>query len=368
MQSFNRLLRHLYDPEPLNDSKEDIHCLAQIYRGSATDGPREQQWPVEFVDDVRARFWFTYRTGFSPIPRKAKHSGANSVSVSISDCTADTGFGCMIRAAQTLLANAIARIKLGRQWRCGQFRHTEAQILRMFADSPIAPFSIHKFIDHGASKCHIPVGDWFGPSAASQSICALVQECYDVDLYVYVTSDQGGVIYEETIMQQALLQDISRPVLILIPQRLGLQTINPKYHENLLTLFSNPSFVGIAGGRPSSAHFFFARQANFLFFLDPHFPQEMLPYHSNLTDYTDQNFASVHTKRLRRMKIADLDPSMLIAFLIEDVNEWIDFKASLAKRPHELQLAVVAEKDSKPASFRDEDFDNEMMSDEEGLQ
>lgn len=372
MDGFNRLLRHLYDPEPSNELQEDIFCASRTYSTPANLAAKTNatlQWPAEFIAEVQAKFWLTYRTGFQAIPRTIQHDMSNRVFVrTSSEFTSDTGFGCMIRAAQTLLANAISLISLGPQWRCGQSRELEARILRMFSDSPMAPLSIHKFIEFGTSRCHIPVGEWFGPSAASQSIRALVHDSRELDLYVHVTSEQGGVIYEETILQEALSRELPREVLILIPQRLGLQKINPKYHESILALFSNPFFVGIAGGRPSSAHFFFARQADFLFFLDPHHPQVMLPYRQDLADYTPQELASAHTRRLHRMRVADLDPSMLIGILIKDFTEWRAFKTLMKSSPSEFQLAMIIEQDAKiPSSHRD-DLEIEMVSDEEGLQ
>ena len=46
----------------------------------------------------------------------------------------------------------------------------ERRLLVMFADDPKAPFSIHRFVAHGASACEIHPGEWFGPSATASSI------------------------------------------------------------------------------------------------------------------------------------------------------------------------------------------------------
>jgi hypothetical protein len=40
----------------------------------------------------------------------------------------------------------------------------------LFADDPKAPFSIHKFVEHGASACGKHPGEWFGPSATAMCI------------------------------------------------------------------------------------------------------------------------------------------------------------------------------------------------------
>jgi cysteine protease ATG4 len=42
--------------------------------------------------------------------------------------------------------------------------------------------------------------------------------------------------------------------------------------------------------------------------------------------YTQEELDSYHTRRLRRLHIEDMDPSMLIGFLIKDEDDWIDWK------------------------------------------
>lgn len=43
-------------------------------------------------------------------------------------------------------------------------------VVRLFADDPLAPFSIHKFAIHGRLNCDKALGEWFGPSAAASAI------------------------------------------------------------------------------------------------------------------------------------------------------------------------------------------------------
>jgi cysteine protease ATG4 len=83
--------------------------------------------------------------------------------------------------------------------------------------------------------------------------------------------------------------------------------------------------VGIAGGRPSAAHYFCASQGDYLFYLDPHHPRPALPLHQDLESYTPAEIDSCHTRRLRRMHLKEMDPSMLIAFLVKDRDDWIDW-------------------------------------------
>jgi cysteine protease ATG4 len=55
-------------------------------------------------------------------------------------------------------------------WRIGDKSAEERKLLSLFADDPQAPFSVHKFVEHGASACGKHPGEWFGPSATARCI------------------------------------------------------------------------------------------------------------------------------------------------------------------------------------------------------
>jgi cysteine protease ATG4 len=71
-------------------------------------------------------------------------------------------------------------------------------------------------------------------------------------------------------------------------------------------------------GRPSSSHYFVGTQGSNFFYLDPHQTQAALPLHKDANDYTDEEIGSCHTRRLRRIQVEEMDPSMLIGFLIRE--------------------------------------------------
>ena len=72
---------------------------------------------------------------------------------------------------------------------------------------------------------------------------------------VYVAMD-GSVYCEQVIETAERGGDGWKPVLIFVPLRLGLESINPQYAPALVELFSLPQSVGVIGGRPKAAHFF----------------------------------------------------------------------------------------------------------------
>jgi cysteine protease ATG4 len=55
----------------------------------------------------------------------------------------------------------------------------------------------------------------------------------------------------------------------------------------------------------------------------------MLPYVSDPTDLSPEHLASCHTRRLRRLHMKEMDPSMLLAFLIHDQDDWEEWKTGV---------------------------------------
>lgn len=172
---YKRLVQYFWDPEPKNDdpSQSPIWCLGRRYQSSphadsslsasgslepvnseppatspessarqrnsqepvvvnGEDKPRsrpngeggeDRGWPPEFLDDFESRIWLTYRSGFPTIRRSDDPNAASSMTFSVrlrsqlvdqGGFSSDTGWGCMIRSGQSLLANALGMLRLGR--------------------------------------------------------------------------------------------------------------------------------------------------------------------------------------------------------------------------------------------------------------
>ena len=92
----------------------------------------------------------------------------------------------MLRTGQSLLANSLVRLYLGRDWRKPLVAPTESgsatskeiedyatyvRILSWFMDDPLphAPFSVHRMALVG-KQLGKEVGEWFGPSTAAGAI------------------------------------------------------------------------------------------------------------------------------------------------------------------------------------------------------
>lgn len=138
---------------------------------------------------VGSLFRFTYRKDFPslhPYP-----------------ISSDAGWGCMLRSAQMMMACALQRHLLGKDWRKSEninvLRESPdyCNILRWFSDYPGAPhiYSIHHLVQCGMRYDKLP-GEWFGPSTAAlvlRDLTKLHRSKYGGPLEVLVT--QGDTIY-----------------------------------------------------------------------------------------------------------------------------------------------------------------------------
>ena len=246
----------------------------QLTLPSATNG-----WPLLFYHDFYSRIALTYRSGFPPIPCSPQTGGVHAVFNTLSmsmgrggsraneGLSSDTGWGCMLRTGQSLLANALVTVHLGRStslfphssrnaelappdWRrplpslinsgppsfaplSPPPSHAEyARLLSLFIDdpSPLAPFSVHRFALMG-KQLGKEVGEWFGPSTAAGAIKALVNEFKPAGLAVCSVVD--GTVYrsEVEVAAEKTGKRWKKPVLVLIGLRLGIDGVNPIYYE-----------------------------------------------------------------------------------------------------------------------------------------
>ena len=158
---------------------------------------------------------------------------------------------------------------------------------------------------------------------------ALSHEYESAGLKVYMNGD-GADVYEDSFFKLAKANDGTfDPTLILVGIRLGIDRVTPAYWEALKASLQLPQSVGIAGGRPSSSHYFFGIQGDQFFYLDPHVTRPGLRFHSDPAELTEEEIDSCHTRRLRRLPLKDMDPSMLLAFLIKDEKDWKSWRRAV---------------------------------------
>lgn len=106
------------------DTSTDIHDVASsLARAGSPKDPTGCVWPEAFLKDFESRIWMTYRSNFTPIPRNNTPEATSSMTLGVrlrsqlmdsQGFTSDTGWGCMIRSGQSLLANTLCILLLGR--------------------------------------------------------------------------------------------------------------------------------------------------------------------------------------------------------------------------------------------------------------
>ena len=107
-------------------------------------------------------------------------------------------------------------------------------------------------------------------------------------------------------------------------------------------------------GRPSASHYFVGVQGEDLFYLDPHQTRPMLPHHTNSNDLVAEDVASCHTRRLRRLHISKIDPSMLLAYLIRSEQDWFEWREAMSTEKATSILRVTDLEPSFSGDFQDE--------------
>ena len=151
----------------------------------------------DLKEDFRSLIWLTYRKGFPPIGRTGP--------------TTDRGWGCMLRCGQMVVANALLRKQVSREWRwppppvCNEeepvvsqdrpLPSSYKQILTLFSDHKLAPYSIHQISQMGESEGK-PVGTWFGPNTVAQALKKLSVYEKSNGLNIHVAMDNLVIVNE----------------------------------------------------------------------------------------------------------------------------------------------------------------------------
>ncbi|KAM9313068.1 cysteine protease ATG4D [Gastrophryne carolinensis] len=314
-----------------------------------------------FQKDFVSRVWMTYRRDFPALEG--------------TQLTSDCGWGCMIRSAQMLLAQALLVHLLNRDWfwpealnthfvdmdpigssspsnmglfspssscqpsrirstleslphrRLLQDPHQEQihrDILRWLSDNPEAPFGLHHMVKLGGSFGK-KAGDWYGPSIVAHILRKALEMTSQVpELSVYVSQD--CTVYKADV-EQLLDPEIpltgkshgGKAVIILVPVRLGGEHFNPVYKQCIKDFLQMPCCLGIIGGKPKHSLYFIGYQDNHLLYLDPHYCQNYIN-----TSKVDFPLESFHCDSPRKMSIVKMDPSCTLAFYARNRADFRD--------------------------------------------
>nr|CAI5869646.1 unnamed protein product [Callosobruchus analis] len=270
--------------------------------------------------DIVSKIWLTYRKNFVPI------GGGEGL-------TSDKGWGCMLRCGQMVLANALVTLHLGRDWLWDpQTRDpTYLKILKKFQEMRPAPYSIHQIALMGASLGK-SVGQWFGPNTVAQVLKKLVVYDEWSRLAIHVALDNTIVISEirELCLQQTKLDgtNLSRsewkPLLLIVPLRLGLTDINPIYISGLQKCFQFKQSLGVIGGKPNVALYFIGCVGREVIYLDPHNTQKTGFVENKETEEQIEMDLTYHCKYASRINMLKMDPSVAVCFFCKTEGDFND--------------------------------------------
>ena len=282
----------------------------------------------DFLYRFQKILWFSYRKNFQPILHSKKNKTetifdlVENVKSEIRTIqnnsrltfTTDQGWGCMLRCAQMMIAEALIRTK----------NFDKIHLLSHFLDNENAPFSIHQMVISGNNFGKLP-GEWYGPNTVSHVMKErLLRNSSQKDTKLNVLIVDQGVIYEDHLKTNQL---------ILIPHRLGVHSINPEYFDEIRYLLRFPSSVGILGGTPNHALYIVGSvdkpesimETNNLICLDPHVVQNVV------ADTEPISLETYVCKEPKRVNITNLDPSMAFGFYLDENPESIIIFKSLIK-------------------------------------
>ncbi|XP_073530666.1 cysteine protease ATG4B isoform X1 [Phyllobates terribilis] len=279
----------------------------------------------ELLNDVTSRLWFTYRRNFPAI------GGTGP--------TSDTGWGCMLRCGQMIFAQSLICRHIGRDWRWDKKGPTGEylSILTAFLDKKDSYYSIHQIAQMGVGEGKY-IGQWYGPNTVAQVLRKLAAFDQWSSMAVHIAMDNTVVTDEIRRLCRLGSCDSGplcnghdgasnshlmwRPLVLLIPLRLGLSEINGAYIETLKHCFMLPQSLGVIGGRPNSAHYFIGYVGDELIYLDPHTTQ-LAVEPTDGSFIADDSFHCQHPPC--RMHVSEIDPSIAVGFFCsseEDFNDW----------------------------------------------
>ncbi|KAM5146662.1 cysteine protease ATG4A [Mantella aurantiaca] len=336
--------------EELPDTDEPVFILGKQY-----DIKTEKS---DLLLDVTSRLWFTYRKKFSPIGGTGPSS--------------DAGWGCMLRCGQMMLAQALICQHLGREWQWDKHKKQPEeyyQILQCFIDRKNSCYSIHQMAQMGVGEGK-SIGEWYGPNTVAQVLKKLALFDEWNSLAVYVSMDNTVVIEDirkmcryhphnwstahgSSLTHQSAwsrCRDTSeqssawRPLLLIVPLRLGINQINPVYIDAFKECFKMPQSLGALGGKPNNAYYFIGFSGDELIYLDPHTTQTCVETEQTGT-VQDQTYHC--QKNPNRMKILNLDPSVALGFFCKeeaDFDKWCKTVEKEILKQQSLRMFELAPK------------------------
>lgn len=169
-----------------------------------------------------------------------------------------------------------------------------------------------------------------------------------------VRSDEFSNLHVHVALDHQLALDdiieITAPLLLIIPLRLGLTDINPIYIPALKRCFEIPGTLGIIGGRPNQALYFIGYVGDEALYLDPHTCQRCGSINKKEQQSEIEMDETFHQKHAGRINFNSMDPSIAVAFLCKSQREFNELIKELKNRENENEtpLFEIVEQRAQP--------------------
>ena len=349
---------------------------------------REENKVVERIDEF---FFASYVVDFPPIESKKMFLLSNTttggnhhrrhysmttktidfVADKMGGYTTDCGWGCTLRSAQMLFAEAMMRRE-----RDGDETRRKA-IVDMFSDDGDEEekeigtkntFGLRRVYEGGEDENNLHPGQWMAPSEICKRYGKMVNtESESIGIRCLVSGDRGGGVpefYPERVREE-MNAHRNKDILVLVPLRCGAgDAINPRYVKSLQKFLSMRECVGIVGGKKSASYYIVGFTSNSssssssfsgggstssssnrsreveeeeeettkAIYLDPHVAKAYKPPRARRRNvstefaYYQSFFGSATEHGILYTPFRALDPSLVVGFLVRNRN---DQKSSL---------------------------------------
>ncbi|KAK0395172.1 hypothetical protein QR680_001155 [Steinernema hermaphroditum] len=213
------------------EKEVSIWLLGCHYHPNRVDSETRDGFQRFFID-YHSRIWLTYRTGFPPFP-------GTSV-------TSDCGWGCMLRTAQMVVAEALVQLHLGRDWRWNPNRNESRKesdfllhnkIIQLFEDHLGADLSIHRLMRIAARNTeNTPIGKWYTPSHSVALLKEALKDSHSEEteaLRICLCTDGLVIKSEVEVASEEWTKPITMSISIkdLLPPPLQTESEAPSYRD-----------------------------------------------------------------------------------------------------------------------------------------
>ena len=310
---------------------------------------KEQEQKLQYTFDKI--IYFCYRKNTYPF--KSRNNGI---------LTRDSGWGCMIRCGQMIMARGIYKYLKTKKYTTEK---AISETIKYFLDIPYSENNIPlvfssilsldsntnsnetiKILPPFSAQMHCLIGkfynkyggEWFSDVNICQNyrdiniIFNLFPELniihFITDFYLDDVLDQCFTLFsDENVDKNKKIFNwnnkkylMKKCGLFFISVRLGINKVTNEYYDSLKRLFECKECIGIIGGETNLAHYFIGyNDKGNLLFLDPHITRDAI---NELNE--DSIINDCLSKNIHEISIDDMSTGLSIGFLFRNIDEFED--------------------------------------------